>query len=128
MEPLSALDFIKGFVWYVYSHHAVEDFPGPADWRWHELFCRVRKSEARTFPEVDFRIRFDWDGPHPHSGDISDALQALGMICDIDREGRYRTELFNIEAYKDTWDTIRNRACAERCYEIAGSMSGFFKE
>lgn len=126
-KPLDVADFVKGFIWHAYSHHLIENFPGPSDWRWHVLAYRVKKELGPSFPEVDFDIRFSWDAPWPQSGSLDDALSLLRFVFEIDCRNRCRTELCNTEDYRGKWKLIKNNTCAEKCYEIACSIEGFFE-
>lgn len=94
---------------------------------------RLRIGQKRewggVYSEFNFDIRFDWDSSTgPWSKDIAEVLSAMSFILTIDEVGRFRTELFNLEECKDKWSKFGDTMRAEKCYEIASSMDGFFEE
>lgn len=66
-------DFVKHLVASLYHNHVSMPFENERPW--HELFYELRRQgEKPVFIE---KLRFDWDGPYPHSRELSDFLHAL---------------------------------------------------
>lgn len=127
-QPISLMDFVKGFLIYAYEERQKKNFPGFPDWRWHEFLYSVQQKIGSDNPGFMFHTRFSWNSAHPRSEDVDEVLLALSVhIFYPDGEGRWQIEP-EIKKFQDRWYRFESREYAEMCYTIASSVEGFFKK
>jgi hypothetical protein len=90
-SPLSMGEFFKQLALVLQRDNV--KMPLEDQQRWHLLFYELKKSRDREGrPEFLDRLRFDWDGPTPKSGDLSSFLQSLHANASLSARNPQFTE------------------------------------
>lgn len=92
-------DFVKELV--ALLHEKKVRMPFENEKPWHELFYELKYNEKA--PDFINCLRFDWDGPYPHSRELSDFLHALHWNVSVSANNPSFDEISLSEEVANLW-------------------------